>query len=184
MLTYAITQAGPEPVTVEEVKLFCRVDSDEEDTLFPTLISAARRQAEHNTGRVLRSSRYDVFCEGESGVVEIAITPCTELHSVTVDGVVVDSALYAFTPSSNEISGIATPARISFLDGYPTEQKSIFSIQAGIATVEDAIKTWILVKVNTLYEQREAFAIGQNYNILDHSFIDGLLDSQTIFGGF
>ncbi len=49
-----ISTAGTEPVTAEEAKLAARVDSSAMDDLIEGLITAAREQAEHITGRVYR----------------------------------------------------------------------------------------------------------------------------------
>lgn len=184
MLSYVITEAGLEPVTVEEAKLFCRVDSTEEDSLFPILISAARQQAEHRIGRLLRNSKYNVMCEDENGSFEIPLLPCTALYGVTVDGDDIDQSLYDFVASKMIAKGEIIPAKVILRDNFPYDKQSIFSVQAGYTVVDKAIKSWILIKVNTLYEQRETFAIGQNYNTLEHSFVDGLLDAHITHGGF
>lgn len=43
----------PTVITAEEVKLWCRVETDEEDSTFDLLIRSAQEQAEAYTGRIL-----------------------------------------------------------------------------------------------------------------------------------
>lgn len=43
----------PTVITAEEVKLWCRVDADDEDSTFDLLIRSAQEQAEAYTGRIL-----------------------------------------------------------------------------------------------------------------------------------
>lgn len=56
-----LTPPSTEPVSVDAAKLHLRVDSDEENTLITTFISAARRHVENMTGRALLTQtwRYD-----------------------------------------------------------------------------------------------------------------------------
>lgn len=49
-----ISTAGSEPVSVAEAKLAARVDTSALDDLIAGLITAAREQAEHITGRIYR----------------------------------------------------------------------------------------------------------------------------------
>lgn len=53
-----LSTTAPEPVTLAEAKLHCRVDADTEDTLIGALITAAREYCEALTGASLIVSSY------------------------------------------------------------------------------------------------------------------------------
>ena len=89
--------ASFEPVTLEEAKLYCRVDHEAEDTLIAALIVAARQHAERKTGRVLRASTWEMTVGGvllPYHKLMVRNAPCSALTALTVDGATVDSSLY------------------------------------------------------------------------------------------
>ena len=170
---------GNEPVSVDELKVFCHVDNDDEDELFPTMIKAARQYAEHYTGRILVPSTYEITVDAKERV-EIPVTPCLELLSVKVDDVEIDdSTLWEYTPSA--VGGKPVFAVFDPLDGFP-EGKIILRVSVGYCT--DAEKQWILVRANNWYEQRATFGIGPNFHEFHHDFVDVLLDTTTHYGDF
>lgn len=181
-------EADFEPVTLEEAKLFCRVDHDAEDALITTLISAARQHAERQTGRVICASTWQWTIEGallpyHKLVVQNA--PCSALTALTVGGAAVDSSLYEFVPSGNGANEAPLLAHLTPLEGFPEStdgERTVLTLSCGwgLADIPTAIKQWILVRVSTLYEQRESFAVGSNFTEFGHSFVDGLLDPYRI----
>lgn len=56
--------------------------------------------------------------------------------------------------------------------GYPAER------------FPEPVRQWMLVRIGTLYEQRESFAVGANFNQFDRAFVDCLLDPYVVAGGF
>ena len=46
------------------------------------------------------------------------------------------------------------------------------------------VRQWMLIRLSTLYEQRETFAVGSNFTEFGHSFADCLLDPYVVHGGF
>lgn len=170
---------GSEPVTVEEMKIFCHIDNDEEDDLFPTMIKAARQYAEHYTGRKLIKATYEVKFD-DCNWTPIPLTPCLELLSVKVDGEeVTDNSLWLYTPSA--VGGEPVFAVFKPLDGFPN---GVITLQVSAGYCTEAEKQWIMVRVNNWYEQRATFGIGPNFHEFHHDFIDALLDTTAHYGGF
>lgn len=64
-----VTDATSEPVTLTEAKAFCRVDVSDDDTLLTSLIKAARRYVEKETGLALMTQAWtavlDKWPQGE-----------------------------------------------------------------------------------------------------------------------
>lgn len=62
-----VTDAASEPVTPAEAKAYCRVDLSDEDTLITSLISAARRRVEKETGLALMTQTWVAVFDGWPG---------------------------------------------------------------------------------------------------------------------
>ena len=50
----------------------------------------------------------------------------------------------------------------------------------GAATTPDGIKSWLLIRIADLYENRESIVIGPGVNKLPPHFADGLLDAFRV----
>ena len=181
--------ASFEPVTLEEAKLYCRVDHDAEDALITALIVAARQHAERKTGRVLRASTWEMTVGGvllPYHKLMVRNAPCSALSALTVDGATVDSSLYEFVPSGNGANEAPLLAHLMPLEGFPeAEESTVLTLSCGWAfdAIPQAVKSWILVRVATLYEQRESFAVGTNFTEFGHGFVDALLDPYIVPSG-
>jgi len=80
-----ITSAAVEPLTLEEVKLHLKVETDADDNLITSLITAARETAEVFTGRAIASQvlEYILDCFPDSSdVIYLPRPPLEELSSV------------------------------------------------------------------------------------------------------
>ena len=97
----------------------------------------------------------------------------------------VDAGLYGFTPSG--LSPQESPLRAAFIPGPDFPQgKTVLTVRAGYPAERfpEPIRQWMLVRIGTLYEQRESFAVGSNFNEFGRSFVDCLLDPYVVAGGF
>lgn len=173
------------PVTVEDQKVFSRVDGDDEDALIQQLIEGVTAEAEDITGRIFAQRTFECTARLPlEGPAAIPLVPC-EVTAVTVDGNAVDSSLYAISmPSSTRKA--ARPAEIIPLDGFPEEGVLRLTVLAG-GSVPAAVATWIRTRVSTLYEQRESHAMfntGLKFVELGRDYAQALLDPYIIHGGF
>lgn len=168
---------GGEPITVEEAKMFLRVDNDDEDTVIENFIAAARAQVENKTHRVIRFSTWEWKVSGLSGVCQVPLTPCAACDGIFVDGQEVDKALYTF--QCGDMSPLF--GTITTLDGFP-EGEAIVTLKAGYVDGEippDIIR-WMQVRLGDFYEQRESFAVGVHFFEFSRNFVDSLLDPYLI----
>lgn len=193
MALILITDATVEPVTLAQAKVQCRVDEDitTEDDLLETLIAAARTQAEQELSRALITQTWerviDAFpeCEIELGMpTALAITSVTYIDAAG-DSQVMDAADYSLDAETGR--GFLLPAegtvwpntldtanavRVRFTAGYG----------AAASAVPASIKSWILLRVGTLYQHRSEIAAGISVTALPGGFADRLLDRYRVWG--
>lgn len=117
----------PELVTVEQAKLWCRVDFDDEDALFDDAITAARQKLEDDTrlkfGAQVLDLTVDLFplaCEALS----LLTGPVTLVTSVT--SYASDDTATTFSSASYFLDSARLPARVCLNQGqtWPTDLRS------------------------------------------------------------
>lgn len=182
MATKLITAPAVEPVSLVEAKAHLRVDGDDDNVLLTMLITTARQEAEKVTRRALITQTWEVVLDCfPSGGIDL---PFPTLQSVTsikyFDGSNVEQTL---STSAYQVDADSEPGRVALASGYswPDTYDRLNAVRiryvAGYglaAAVPAAIKQWILIRVATLYENREGVNIGNNVNAIP--FVDGLLD--------
>lgn len=106
MLLRQIDQTAPvEPVTVADFKAAARIDGTEFDLLIPGAISAARQQAEHQTGRQLaqRTVRLELD-DWPTACERLPVVPAEAAEVQYHDGTTwqtLSSSLYALVPTDS-----------------------------------------------------------------------------------
>jgi len=173
-------------VTVEEMKLFSRVDNDDEDSLIEQLIRGVTQEAEDITHRVFAPRTYLLYADLPAETAELPVLPVLSVDSVKVDGEDVLPETFALAmPSSTRRR--CRPAVFKPLDGFPEEGKLEIAVTAGTSHVPDPVVTWIKTRVSTLYEQRESHAMfntGLKFTELGRDYAMALLDPYIVHGGF
>jgi len=188
-----ITQTVPpdkEPLTLEQVKGFLRIDHDEEDSFLERLIASARQQAEMITRNqfITATFRYD-FDAFPCGSIELPRPPLQSISLIQY----VDSEGQLQTVSASDyqvitqgkepgVPGSVLPAygkswptpryqpdavRITFLAGWGLESDEI----------PQPIIDWMLIRIATLYENRQLYEPGQ---IATVEFVDMLLRPYVV----
>jgi uncharacterized phiE125 gp8 family phage protein len=178
--------AGPsvEPVTVDEVKLWAKIDTTEEDSLLETLIRSARQAAEDYCRRsfITQSVRLTLDmgrsplddCLGD-GVYDLPVTalydglprtielPRGLVQSITsVTTYDTANASAVFSPSNYAVD--AAGGRLMLNEGayWPSPLRPLASCEViyvcgygpAAGSVPDAIKTAIKMHVQTMYDGR------------------------------
>jgi len=180
-----VTPAAVEPVSLAEVKAHCRIDGDADDALLQSLMIAVRRHGEALTNRVFVTSEWELRFQNPLGKsVVLPVNPCTACVSVHVDGSAVDPQLYSFTPSALQAQESPMCALLNPAEAFPAGAEIVMRVQAGwpVDSFPADIKAWMLVRINTLYEQRESVVAGI-VTELRRGFVDCLLDAYRIHGG-
>lgn len=171
-----------EPVTLSEAKLHLRVDSSAEDTLIGALITAAREQAEHITGRALCLQTWDLILDAFPSAFKLSYPPVQSVsevvyldangasQSLTLTNTLLDNAaspaylVPAYGKAWPESYALPNAVRVRYVCGY-----------GGADVVPQSIKAWMLLCIGTLYAQRETFVAAQAAP-MPNRFWQGLLD--------
>lgn len=173
-------------VSVEEMKVFSRVDGDDEDALIEWLIRGVTQEAEDICHRMFahRSFGFEGVLPAGGDIV-LPVAPVCAIRSVKVDGDELDQSLYTVSMPSSTGRRVR-PAVIRPLDGFPEE--GILSIRADAGGhVPPPVRVWIQTRVSTLYEQRESHAMfntGLKFVELGRDYAMALLDPYIVHGGF
>jgi len=180
-----ITAPAEEPISLEEVMAHCRIDALDDSSMLGTLITAARQEAEKITRRALVTQTWELVLD--CFPAEICL-PLPVLQSVTtIKYIDTDGTEQTLLNTTYQVDTDSQPGRIIPAYGqiWPSTREQLNAVRIryvagyGLAdAVPAAIKQWILIKVATLYEQREAVNVGNIVNTIP--FVDGLLDEYRV----
>ncbi len=180
-----ITGPASEPVTLAEAKLQRRVEHALDDAWFSMAIEAARRIAEHKTGRVLIAQTWELVADGfPTGWLALGKAPLASITSIEYfdgDGTTqtLDPGLYVIADAAagqiRPIEGESWPTTYSRDDAVTIRFVAGY---ADAAAVPANVREWILVHIATAHKHREAFASGVSISDLPNRFVDGLLDAE------
>lgn len=174
-------------VTLAEAKAHLRVTHNEEDGMITAMIHAATAVAEQETGRAIMEQTWELTLDSLSDIV------LTRVPVISASVTYVDTAGVAQTLSpilyrvrtSNEF-GFAT-IEPAYAATWPSTLNDIDAVKVRyVAGYEDGvpqgIKSWILLTVAALYENREAEAYSARAvsTTVKMSFVDGLLDRYRV----
>lgn len=149
-------------IALEEAKLYLKIDTNDDDVLITSLISAAEQTIERFTGRKLLISDFRYVLDDAENEIIIPFSPLQEITKIEVvaeDGTVseVDSSIYDVDLSPDQLGRIKLKPEYSWPDhrGFAS---FIISGKAGYGTdassVPAPLKTAILIALAILYENR------------------------------
>lgn len=188
-----ITQPASEPVSLQEAKLHLRVIATASDTaahpeddLIKSLITAARETVENETGRALMTQTLELGIDCFVGVVKLPRPPLVSVTSVKYTDF--DGSEQTLAPGFYTVNDYTEPAQIMpapgvWLSGVPGAPNSVrIRYQAGYtsaALVPAAIKSWMLLRIGTLYASREDVSAG--VSLAELPYVDRLLDAYRTY---
>ncbi len=199
-----ITPPAAEPVSLAEAKLHLRVDFDEDDALIQALISAARQAAEMLTQRQLVTASWRMVLDsfpscGLMGVPagqtftlpgHAILIPKSPLQSVLEIRYLDMAGVSQVMPSAHyTVDKACEPARITPVFGqiWPVALPQIGAVSVtfdagygSAADVPEGLKSWIKLRLGSLYAHREEVASMARGRIDPLPFVDGLLDPYKV----
>lgn len=182
------TPATDLAVSLAEAKAHCKIEVADDDALIDLYIRAATEVAEQRTGRSLMPQTWlktlDAFPCGAillpripvASVVSVKYTDTTGVEVTLGTGNYLLTATDDYGPAQLEAAyGTAWPAtrsqtgavRVEYSAGYPAA-----------ANVPHAIRSWILLQVAAMYENREVEGGVQTFVL---GFADRLLDRAKVW---
>lgn len=190
MILTQITPPAYLPLTLDEVKLHCRVDGDEEDAILPVYISAATSTAEHRLGRSMMEQEWRVTLDAFPASIRLPRPEILSIESIAYwdaagDPQTLDASLYELNGDTLTLVAGAEPPQL--WDGPGVVQ---INYKAGFkagneatqrAAVPANIKAWLLLTVATMYANRESIVVGASVASIQDSFVDRLLDPFKVY---
>jgi len=185
-MTFVVSVApAVEPVSLDEAKVQCRIDSTFDDDEITAMIVAARNQAELKLNRYIITQTIDAYYDRFISCFELP--PLQTVTSITYLDNNGDSQTLA--ASQYVVDDKSIPARITPAYGvtWPStyDQTNAVSIKfiAGYglaADVPEVIKQWIKLQVTQYFENRSPVVIGASVAEVPRDYVDGLLDSERV----
>lgn len=187
MTVKIIVQPSEEPVTLAQAKDQCAVDGTEFDVLLGLYIAAARKRAEHETGRALCTQTRELVLDAFPAACILRGAPTQSLTSVkyldstgaeqTLDlqNVILDKdsepgrVVLGYGKSWPATYPVPNAVRVRYVCGYGAAD-----------AVPDDIKAWMLLAISTLFDNRSTVADG-NAVALPDRFWQAFLDPHRLY---
>jgi len=158
------------------------------DPLINILITSARLSAEAQLKRYLITQTVDLYIDSFSDW-EIKLPPMQSVSAITyIDN---DGAEQTLSASNYLVDAVSAPARITPAYGqvWPVTRaqnnavKIRFVAGYGAASaVPKCIKNWMLMRIKQAYDERGAVNVGNSVTEFPRSYVDGMLDSERVWG--
>lgn len=180
-----ITPASTFPVTLAQAKLHCKVESDitDDDALITSLIATATEMAEQETGRAIMAQTWELTLDAFPDAFELTRVPVQTITSVkyfdsTGAQQTMNANGYSLDNANDGGYAYVVPA---YAGSWPDARDQINAVSvryvAGYTTVPEPIKSWILVAIATMYENRTS---EDRYPTSKFGFVDRLLDRYKV----
>lgn len=152
-----LKQPAIEPISLDEMKTYLRLDTNQENPLVEQLIKVARRMIEDYTSRALITQVHRVmtnFDECPDGNVVLPIAPVQGLHALPQ--IMIGKSMEKV--SGHKLDQSRSQARVQINTYYSDESTICIDYRCGYGDtaddVPDPLKQAILLLVAELYENR------------------------------
>jgi len=170
-------------VTLLDAKAHLRVLDADDDAYIQDLIDVAEAQAEEITSRYLKETQSEFLLEEKKEFFELPKSPLIAIESIKYYSE--DSGQYELLDASFYMLNMARePAQVKLdlsiamcIDAFHP-LKVVYS--AGYVTLPAPIKQWILLRVATMYENREEVVIGTITSDLKSDYNDFLISKYKV----
>lgn len=173
-----------QPVSLEEAKAQTRTDCADEDGLIGAYVTAATDAASDRLQRALVPTRYRLTLDSFPDAIELILPPIISVQSVKyIDE---NGDQQTLDPQDYFLDSVSEPGYLVPAAGraWPATQDRINAVEveytAGYAdsAIPSPIKTWILLAMGDLYEQRTRSA---EKPVVPQFFAESLLDTYKIW---
>ncbi len=198
-----VTPPAGEPVSLAEAKQHLRVDGGDDDLLIGSLITAARQAAETQTGRQLITARWKLLLDAFPGPLmqsasgasfslpghAILLAKCPVQSVVSIEYLDMIGATRVMPASDYVLDAACEPARLTpaFGKTWPPTLPQMGAVSVtfdagygAASSVPEGLKSWIKLRVGSLYGHREEMSVLSRGRIDPLPFVDGLLDGFKV----
>ena len=184
-----ITPPAQEPITLEEAKIYLRVDHDDEDALIEQLITAAREFCEQYQSRVYGEQTWEIYPLKVGKFYELMFpVPTISIDEVTY--LLADGTTQTLTPVTEyrtDTRSMTAPAEL-FIINPPTAKLDKYTpititVTSGSDEVPARVIQAMYLLIGTFYENRESFAAqatGIQVQLNNRRAVEALLDPDRI----
>jgi len=181
-----ITPPSLTPVTLDEAKAHLRVLHDDDNTYITYLIEAATEQAEEITSRQFVEATWELYVDGFSESIELAKSPLIAVDKIEYipDGsdtfVLLDASLYRVDDIS-EPAVVYKNRNVNYPSVADQESSVKITFRSGyVSGVPTALKQWMLIRIATMYENREEIVIGTITSYLQSEYNNFLISKYRV----
>lgn len=168
-----------EPITLDEAKSFMRILENDDDLIIGSLISSSREYVENVTNRQLVSAIFELYCDDFiSKLPKNPIISVDKIEYLNNDGSYIELDITSYYLYERNGIGFISYSSIPSLLDHKKAVKITF--KAGYESVPEAIKSYIKVRVSTLYENRETYVIGTSISSFDNKFVENMLSPYKV----
>lgn len=149
-----------EPISLEEVKLWLKVEIDDDDDLIESLISASRSHCEIELNRSLMIQNLQATFDGFGDEIDLPFPPVIEVTEV--EYIDTNGDLQTLDNEAYWVS-LGTPSRIVSKDKFPETQNrpdSVLCTYSAGGNVSETVKTAMKMLISHWYTNRSAVETG------------------------
>ncbi len=170
-------------VTLLEAKAHLRVLESYDDAYIQNIIDVAQAQAEEITSRYLEETATVFYLTEAKGIFELPKSPLIavdsiEYYSENSSQYETLSAAYFLVNDKREPAQIKLNANFNLNIG--TFHPLKVSYRAGYVTLPAPLRQWILMRIATMYENREEIVIGTITSDLNSDYNDFLISKYRV----
>ena len=183
-----VTAPTTPALSLAEAKAHLRVDSNAEDTLIESLVTAATDMAEQQTRRALMQQTWELTLDAFPTAFELTRVPVQSIASVKyTDTSGVEQTLdpSAYTLDTSDGYGFAY-VKQAYGTEWPSAREGVkvryVAGYADAAAVPEPIVQWIKLMVSTMFDNRETEAYSSRAvsTAVRMQFVDRLLDRYCV----
>ena len=183
-----VTAPTTPALSLAEAKAHLRVDSNAEDTLIESLVTAATDMAEQQTRRALMQQTWELTLDAFPTAFKLTRVPVQSIASVKytdISGVEQTLGPSAYTLDTSDGYGFAY-VKQAYGTEWPSAREGVkvryVAGYADAAAVPEPIVQWIKLMVSTMYTNRETESYSSRAvsTAVRMQFVDRLLDRYCV----
>lgn len=163
MLAPVLVTAASDPVTLNDAKLHCRVDHEDDDALISAYLGAAVQKLETILGTSLGESLWREYFD-RFDCINLSKWPVREGSTIVVKYLDGDEIEQTVTSSDYRLELLTNTTKVLLATGstwptsYATTRNDAVRVEytAGLVAVPPALRVAVLLDVGAMYESREA----------------------------